>query len=604
MSSQCTQTLQNKQRVFLRRVLLTVLIIAFALTAILFASSEVQASPHFQSTPTPLPQATPTFDVQRLEKPPAATKFHSQLEAGSLKYWSLCMACHGDRGQGLTEEWKDAFGPEDRNCWKSGCHGADYPAGSFFLPQDNVIPAVAGQGRLSRFTNAQELHDFILANMPWWDPGQLTDTEAWGVTAHILDLHKVLPDGFTLTDENASAIMTQYAVQGPMDDRTAVIVFTALLSFAAIGMLAQDLRKYLQRRQVQVTVEPARERPNFFHHLHPPTIPALQARFRYTLGAGGLAVFLCFILLITGILEMFYYIPVPERAAVSVQTLTALIPFGAVIRNLHFWSAQALVIVMSVHLLRVVLTGAYARHRRLNYLIGLGMLVLILLLDFTGYVLRWDEGIRWALIVGTNLLKTIPWVGNSLYQLAIGGPQPGASTIERFYTWHIFVLTLATIILGAWHIFRVRRDGGVAVPAPTQREDSARISRFDLVRREVRIMLIAGVILLIISFLFPAPIERPITQTAVDIVDTRAPWFFLWVQQLLKFGDPFIWGVAIPSVALVLMAFLPYALPQVQDRELGKWFPRGNRIAQIIVIALALAMIILTILSTFQTAAT
>ena len=82
-------------------------------------------------------------------------------------------------------------------------------------------------------------------------------------------------------------------------------------------------------------------------------------------------------------------------------------------------------IVMTVHLLRVVLTGAYARHRRLNYLIGLGMLVLVLLLDFTGYVLRWDEGIRWALIVGTNLLKTIPWIGNSFYQLVVGGPEPG-----------------------------------------------------------------------------------------------------------------------------------------------------------------------------------
>jgi quinol-cytochrome oxidoreductase complex cytochrome b subunit len=452
--------------------------------------------------------------------------------------------------------------------------------------------------------NAQELHDFILASMPWWDPGQLTDEEAWQTTAYILDMHKVLPDRFVLTDENASAIMTQYAVQPPADDRPAILVFASLLSLAAMGMLAQDLRKHLHLRNAQVVLEHPQERPNFFHHLHPPSIPALQARLRYTLGAGGLAVFLCFILLITGILEMFYYIPVPERAAVSVQTITSLVPFGALIRNLHFWSAQALVIVMSVHLLRVVLTGAYARHRRLNYLIGLGMLVLILLLDFTGYVLRWDEGIRWALIVGTNLLKTVPWIGDSLYQLAIGGPQPGASTLERFYTWHIFVLTLVTVIFGAWHIFRVRRDGGIAVPPPEQRADTARISRFDLVRREVRVMLIAGVILLVISLLVPAPIERPITQAIIDIEDTRAPWFFLWVQQLLKFGDPFLWGVVIPALALVMMALIPYALPQVQDGDLGKWFPRGNRLSQVIVVLLALAILILTLLSTFQTAST
>jgi len=257
--------------------------------------------------------------------------------------------------------------------------------------------------------------------------------------------------------------------------------------------------------------------------------------------------------------------------------------------------------VMSIHLLRVVLTGAYARHRRLNYLIGLGMLLLVTLLDFTGYVLRWDEGIRWALIVGTNLLKTVPWIGDSLYQLAVGGPEPALSSLERFYTWHIFVLTLAMIVLGAWHIFRVRRDGGVAVPPPEQRKEEARITRFDLVRREVSIMLVAGVILLFVSTMFPAPIERPITQNTIDVVagahTARAPWFFLWVQQLLKFGDPFLWGVALPVLLLIGLALLPYMLPQAGSHELGRWFPRGNRLAQVILIAIASMLIVLTVLS-------
>ena len=590
--------------ILISRILLAVFVIVAAVTASLLASTDVQASPHQASTVTvtPLPQPTPTFDVKRLDKPTVVSEVPNQLEAGSLKYWGVCMACHGDNGQGLTDEWRDAFGTEDRNCWQSGCHGADHPPQGFLIPKDKLAPAVAGTGSLMRFQSAMELHDYILASMPWWDPGQLTDKEAWEVTAYILHMQKVLPDNFVLTTENASAIMTQYAVQPPSNDRPAIIVFASLLSLAAMGMLAQDVRKHFRLKNAQTALEPVREKPNFFHHLHPPSIPALQSRFRYTLGAGGLAVFLSLILLVTGILEMFYYIPVPERAAVSVETITSLIPFGAIIRNLHFWAAQGLIVVMSVHLLRVVLTGAYARHRRLNYLIGLGMLVIILLLDFTGYVLRWDEGIRWALIVGTNLLKTIPWIGNSLYQLAIGGPQPGASTLERFYTWHLFVLTLVTIFLGAWHIFRVRRDGGIAVPAPAQRENNVRITRFDLVRREVRIMLIASLILLVISFFFPAPIDRPITQASTLFEDTRAPWFFLWVQQMLKFGDPFLWGVTIPSLALVLMAFLPYALPQAKDQELGKWFPRGNRTAQIITILLAFIMIILTILSTFQIA--
>jgi quinol-cytochrome oxidoreductase complex cytochrome b subunit/mono/diheme cytochrome c family protein len=567
-----------------RRYLLAIVILL--LMVVLLSAFNVQASPQLQSTATPTAQPTPTFDVQRLEKPVIAADNSDQLIKGSEIYWGICMACHGDVGQGLTDEWRDAFGTEDRNCWESECHGSDHPPQGFQIPKDKLAPAVAGTSKLTRFSNAQELHDYILANMPWWDPGQLTDEKAWQVTAYILTLHKVMPKELDLTDTNASAIRTQYAVPQPSNDRPAVLALTGILALAALGMIAQDLRK----NKVSVVTK-----PSFVHHLHPPTIPAIQARLRYTLGAGGLAVFLCLVLLVTGILEMFYYIPTPEHAAVSIEVITSLVPFGALTRNLHFWAAQALMIVVSIHLLRVVLTGAYARHRRLNYLIGLAMMVLVLLLDFTGYVLRWDEGIRWALIVGTNLLKTIPWIGDWLYRLAIGGPEPALSSVERFYTWHIFVLTLAMVILGGWHIFRVRRDGGVAVPPPNQRQDDTRIPRFDLVRREVLFMVLAGVVLLFVAVFFPAPIERPITQAIVDVHNTRAPWFFLWVQQLLKLGDPFVWGVAVPAILLLVLALLPYVLPQARDDELGRWFPRGNQLAQIIMILIALALIILTI---------
>jgi quinol-cytochrome oxidoreductase complex cytochrome b subunit len=157
------------------------------------------------------------------------------------------------------------------------------------------------------------------------------------------------------------------------------------------------------------------------------------------------------------------------------------------------------------------------------------------------------------------------------------------------------------IILGAWHIFRVRRDGGVAVPPPDQRQDNARISRFDLVRREVLVMLIAAVILLFVSALFPAPIERPITQTAIDIHNARAPWFFLWVQQLLKLGDPFVWGVAAPAILLVFLALVPYIMPKAHEHELGRWFPRGNRLAQIMIVIITLTLILLTVLAILPT---
>src|SRR5512147_1586890 len=329
---------QHRSNLSRRYILLGVLFAILLLIANLLDSFRVQAAPPIQSTSTPDAQPTPTFDKQRLEKPVVASDNTEQLKKGSLIYWGVCMACHGDIGQGLTEEWRDAYG-QDRNCWQSGCHGRDHPPEGFFIPKDLTIPPVAGPGRLTRFNNAQEMHDFILASMPWWKPGSLTDEEAWQATSYILSLHKVMPKDFDLTDTNASAIRTQYAVPQPDDDRPAVLTLTGVLALAALGMLVQDL----QKNKINIVV-----RPNFFHHLHPPTVPALQARFRYTLGAGGLAVFLCLILLVTGILEMFYYIPVPEHAAVSVETLASLVPFGALIRNLHYWSAQALVIVMSV----------------------------------------------------------------------------------------------------------------------------------------------------------------------------------------------------------------------------------------------------------------
>lgn len=336
-------------------------------------------------------------------------------------------------------------------------------------------------------------------------------------------------------------------------------------------------------------------RPNFFHHLHPPTIPAQQARLRYTLGAGGLAVFFTLITGLTGILEMFYYVPTPEEAGLSIQKLTYLVPFGGLVRNLHYWSAQLLVIFSALHLMRVVLSGSYGKPRRFNYLLGLGLLILVIFLDFTGYGLRWDEEVRWALVTGTNLVRSIPWLGEPLYVFIVGGEQPGGAMLTRFYAWHIFGLTIFVAILGIWHLFRVRRDGGIAVPPPELRGDQERITRFELVRREALAMLIAGASLLILSIFVPAPLAAPITELSASGGEPRAPWFFLWVQQMLAWGNPFVFGVLIPMGVLLLLALIPYALPNPNLAELGRWLPKSCRSAQIIFAMLVLLMLVVSL---------
>ena len=253
-------------------------------------------------------------------------------------------------------------------------------------------------------------------------------------------------------------------------------------------------------------------RPSFFHHLHPPTIPARQSRLRYTLGAGGLSVYLIIVELLTGALLMFYYVPTPEAAGPSIQALTFLVPYGAIIRNLHYWAAQLLVIVAAIHMLRVIFTGAYAPPRRFNYLLGLVLLVLSLFLDFTGYVLRWDEGVRWALVAGTNLVRSIPRIGPGLYLLVMGGSEPNPATLIRFYAWHIFGLTIFLVVIGVWHLFRVRRDGGIAVPPSDKRLDQTRITRFELVRREGLAAIIASIVLILLAAFIPAPLASPMTD--------------------------------------------------------------------------------------------
>ncbi|MBL8078826.1 MAG: cytochrome b N-terminal domain-containing protein [Anaerolineales bacterium] len=338
-------------------------------------------------------------------------------------------------------------------------------------------------------------------------------------------------------------------------------------------------------------------RPSFFHHLHPPTIPAAQSRWRYTLGAGGTAIFLALILTITGALEMFYYIPTPDQAAISIQTITYFVPFGALLRNLHFWAAQLFIIVSAVHLVRVVFTGAYIPPRRFNYLLGLALFVISILLNFTGYILRWDQGIQWALVVGTNLIKTIPFIGDSLYQALIGGTQPGSATLIRFYAWHIFGLMLPAAFLVGWHAFRVRREGGIALPPPTLRTDSERITRNELVRREILAMLFTGSALLVLSIFTPAPIAPPIIEMSPLSGEVRAPWFFLWVQQMLKWGDPFFWGVLIPVIILIILILIPYIFPRPAESELGRWFPKSSGLAQVTLAIIAVAIIVLTLLA-------
>jgi quinol-cytochrome oxidoreductase complex cytochrome b subunit len=553
------------------------------------------------ATVTLVPEPTPTFDMSRLASP-EVPEIRAQVDEGALIYWGVCMACHGDRGQGFTAEWQwGAFG-EDGDCWQSGCHGSDFIEGGFEIPKELVIPPLSAAGTLGRFENAQQLYDYLVEMMPWWNPRSMGSEEAWQSTAYLLKMRGTLPAGLVLSGANASAVPVHRRVEIPQGQYAGILVFIGVLAAAMIAWTARSsIAHAVKHPSAEVPAGRRAKRPDFFAHLHAPTIPAMQARWRYTLGAGGMSVFLSLVLVLTGLLEMFYYVPTPEKAAISVQTITTFVPFGALVRNLHYWSAQFLVIAAVVHLARVIFTGAYAAPRRFNFLLGLVLLVLVVLLDFTGYVLRWDEGVRWALTAGTNLLKSVPWVGGSLYEFVVGGSTPGAAALVRFYSWHIFALSLACAVVMIWHLFRVRRDGGISTAPPAQRVNTARIPRTELLRREVLGMFVGGLALLVLSALVPAPIAPPIRSNTILEADSGAPWFFLWVQQLLRLGDPFLLGVLFPSALVVLLGAMPYLFAGIRQDELGRWFPRSGKIVQLIFTIIAVIVLALTLLSLVST---
>lgn len=208
---------------------------------------------------------------------------------------------------------------------------------------------------------------------------------------------------------------------------------------------------------------------NFVLHLHPPAIRQHALRLRYTWCMGGLSAFLFLVETITGVLLMFYYRPTPEAAYRDMLDLRELTSPG-LLRELHRWAGHAMVVVVILHMLRVFLTGSYKPPREFNWVLGVALLVLTLLLSFTGYLLPWDQLAFWAVTVGTDMAGHAPLVGGKgpggpgegaadLRYVLLGSPQVSGESLLRFYVLHCVALPLAMAVLMAWHFWRVRKDG-------------------------------------------------------------------------------------------------------------------------------------------------
>lgn len=201
---------------------------------------------------------------------------------------------------------------------------------------------------------------------------------------------------------------------------------------------------------------------NVFFHLHPVKVNRKSIKWSYSFGLGILASILFGVLVFTGVLLMFYYVPSVERAYTTMKDIQLSIPLGQFTRNMHRWSAHAMVLIVIFHMARVFYTGAYKPPREFNWIIGIILLLLTLGASFTGYLLPWDQLAFWAITVGTNIASYAPLLGPDLRELLLGGSEVGQAALIRFYTLHIAVLPVLITLLVSVHVWRVRKDGGLA----------------------------------------------------------------------------------------------------------------------------------------------
>lgn len=209
---------------------------------------------------------------------------------------------------------------------------------------------------------------------------------------------------------------------------------------------------------------------NFFLHIHPVKARLEAIKFTRTWYLGGLSAVMFGILTVTGVLLMFYYHPSVPRAYDDMKDLEFVVSAGVFLRNLHRWSAHAMVALVFLHMIRVFYAGAYRPPREFNWVIGVVLLTITILLSYTGYLLPWDQLAFWAVTVGTNMARAVPLLGEDISFLMLGGHQIDENTLVRFYVLHCVVLPLFLVGGISLHVWRVRKDGGIYIPPAERRQ--------------------------------------------------------------------------------------------------------------------------------------
>lgn len=317
-------------------------------------------------------------------------------------------------------------------------------------------------------------------------------------------------------------------------------------------------------------------------HFRPRMVQEHTLRFTLTWGLGGMAVVLVFMLLGTGLLLKFAYEPFPGRAYDSIVQLQNEVLFGQLIRNIHHWSANLLLVIVFLHFLRVFFTGAFHPPRQFNWIFGLALFATVLLSNFTGYLLPWDQLAYWAITICTGMLEYMPFVGAKIQHWIRGGTEIGPVTLSNFYAIHTAILPGCIIILMAFHFWRVRKAGGLVMPrgpgedAPSRGETVPTIP--NLILREVVVALVLIASILVLSVVLNAPLEAK-ANPGLSPNPTKAPWYFMGFQEMLLHFHPLFALFVIPFLIMFALVSIPY-MPYPETTP-GVWFisSKGRRMA-------------------------
>jgi quinol-cytochrome oxidoreductase complex cytochrome b subunit len=313
---------------------------------------------------------------------------------------------------------------------------------------------------------------------------------------------------------------------------------------------------------------PAKSWYNLILHLHPRKVRPYTLRFNLTFGLGGMAALLIVIQVFTGLLLKFHYIPSPGGAYDSVLNINEGLLFGKLAHNIHHWSAVLLLWITFLHMLRVVFTGAYSKPRHATWIFGVILLVLVILSNFTGYLLPWDQLSYWAVTVVTSLLQYIPLVGETIRQTLLGGQEVGGVTLSNFFNLHTGIIPLIIIILMGFHFWRIRKAGGLVVPVD-KKEEPLTDTYPNLVAREFVVALVMLALLLAISVIFDAPL-RERANPYFSPNPAKAPWYFMGLQELLIHFHPVFVVVVFPLTILIGSFWLPFL--KLTETHPGIWF--------------------------------